>query len=123
MSEGKLIHDITGELLIQKQLLIFLSEKFSIFEIQSTSGERVCDTELLPTSWHPRLRKEKEEEEEEEEEDSPVVRALKLELLPTSWHPRLRKEIEEEEEEEEEDSPVVRALKLNSDTSWRGTIR
>ncbi len=30
MSEGNLIHDIIAELLIQKELLIFLSEKISI---------------------------------------------------------------------------------------------
>ncbi len=46
MSEGKLIHDIIGELFIQKELLIFSSEK------------------------------EEEEEEDDDDDDSPVVKSF-----------------------------------------------
>jgi hypothetical protein len=47
MSEGKLIHDIIGELFIQKELLIFSSEK-----------------------------EEEEEEEDDDDDDSPVVKSF-----------------------------------------------
>jgi hypothetical protein len=42
MSEGKLIHDIIGELFIQKELLIFFYlKKLAFLRFQSTTGEGV----------------------------------------------------------------------------------